>query len=252
MDARELSELTADPIQKLGMSFYFDPLTAERALELGMNVFEFYGLGRGGVLGDVDAATIDRAFTFFHPRTMDFLVHRVRAKAEPVATANEHVLAAYAYADRTFGALDTDLLADFAALARRVTVGAEPGHHLLATGYLQYPSPASAVHAAYLGTILLRELRGGAHIDAVTTVDLSPLEACYLQDDTIFKLHGYTDEDVPTVTPELKAKKVAAEELTTKLMADYFSILSSDECQRVANATLAMMAALSDPVAVTS
>jgi len=83
-------------------------------------------------------------------------------------------------------------------------------------------------------------------------VDLSPLEACYLQDDTIFKLHGYTDEDVPTVTPELKAKKVAAEELTTKLMADYFSILSSDECQRVADATLAMMAALSDPVAVTS
>src|SRR5664279_5383317 len=93
MESSELAELTTDPIQKLGLGFYFDPLTAERAKELGMNVFEFYGLGRGGVLGDVDAEVVDRAFTFFHPRTMDFLFHRARAKADPVATAREHVLA---------------------------------------------------------------------------------------------------------------------------------------------------------------
>ena len=252
MESSELSELTADPIQKLGMSFYFDPLTAQRAQELGMNVFEFYGLGRGGVLGDVDVETVDRAFTFFHPRTMDFLFHRARAKADPVPTAQEHVLAAYAFADRTFGAVDVDVLADFGALARRVTSQAEPGHHLLATGYLQYPAPASAVHAAYLGTILLRELRGGAHIDAVREVGLTPLEACYLQDDSVFKLHGYSDEDVPPVTPELAAKKIEAEQVTSKLMADYFAVLSNDERQRLADGTLAMFAALSEPVAVTS
>ena len=252
MESSELAELTTDPIQKLGLGFYFDPLTAERAKELGMNVFEFYGLGRGGVLGDVDAEVVDRAFTFFHPRTMDFLFHRARAKADPVATAREHVLAAYAFADRTFGALDVDLLADVGALARRVTSEAEPGHHLLATGYLQYQAPASAVHAAYLGTILLRELRGGAHIDAVAQVGLTPLEACYLQDDSVFKLHGYSDDDVPPVTPELEAKKIHAEVVTSELMARYFSVLSGDERQRLADGTLAMFAALSDPVAVTS
>ena len=137
-------------------------------------------------------------------------------------------------------------------MARRVTSEAEPGHHLLATGYLQYRAPASAAHAAYLGTILLRELRGGAHIDAVQEVGLSPLEACYLQDDSVFKLHGYSDEDVPPVTPELEAKKVEAEQVTSNLMANYFAVLSSDEGQRLADGTLAMFAALSEPVAVTS
>jgi hypothetical protein len=155
MESSDLAELTTDSIQKLGLSFYFDPLTAERAKELGMNVFEFYGLGRGGVLGDVDVEVVDRAFTFFHPRTMDFLFHRARAKA------------------------------------------------------------------------------------------------CYLQDDSVFKLHGYGDDDVPPVTPELEAKKIQGEVVTSRLMAPYYSVLSGDERQRLADGTLAMFAALSDPVAVT-
>jgi hypothetical protein len=137
MESSELAELTGNPKQKLGLSFYFDPLTAERAEEFGMNVFEFYGLGRGGGLGDVDAEVVDRAFTFFHPRTMDFLFHRARAKADPVATA-------------------------------------------------------------------------------------------------------------------LEAKKFQAEVVTSRLTAPYSSVPSSDERQRLADGTLAMFAALSDPVAVTS
>jgi hypothetical protein len=137
MESSELAELTGDPIQKLGLSFSFDPLTAERAEEFGMNVFEFYGLGRGGVLGDVDAEVVDRAFTFFHTRTMDFLLQRARAKADPVATA-------------------------------------------------------------------------------------------------------------------LEAKKFQTEVVTSRLTAPYYSVPSSAERQRLADGTLAMFAALSDPVAVTS
>ena len=36
----------AGPIQTLGMSYYFDSNTAELAAGMGLNVFEFYGLGR--------------------------------------------------------------------------------------------------------------------------------------------------------------------------------------------------------------
>ncbi len=250
MNPVELSEKTADPVQVVGMSFYFDQLTIERAKELGLNVFEFYGLGRGGVLGNVDSDVVDRAFTFFHPNTMAFLWARPRQKADPVATASEHLQQAYAFADRTFGAVPAEVLANFASGAHRVVAAVAPGHYALVDGYRQYPVPENAAHAAYLGAILLRELRGGAHIDAVKEVGLTPVEACYLQDATIFKLHGYGDDDVPVVNPALEEKKVEAEEITTRTMADFFSVLTDEECQQLADGADSMFSALASPVPV--
>jgi len=106
------------------------------------------------------------------------------------------------------------------------------------------------VHAAYLGCILMRELRGCVHIDAVNEVGLSAVEACYLQAPMIFTLHGYVEEETPEVTPESAAKKVRAEELTSEMMAECFSVLSDDERQHLADGALAMFAALKAPAAV--
>jgi hypothetical protein len=64
MNSDELATVLADPIQVLGMSFYFDELTKVRGREHGINVVEFYGLGRAGVLGDVETSTVVDAFTF--------------------------------------------------------------------------------------------------------------------------------------------------------------------------------------------
>jgi hypothetical protein len=50
MDTVELSDVTAGPIQVVGMSFYFDPLTVQLGDEMGLHRFQFYGLGRGGFL----------------------------------------------------------------------------------------------------------------------------------------------------------------------------------------------------------
>jgi hypothetical protein len=60
MDTLELANVTADPIQVVGMSFYFDPFTVELAKQRGLHRFQFYGLGRGGVLGDVDRRRLTR------------------------------------------------------------------------------------------------------------------------------------------------------------------------------------------------
>jgi len=250
VNATDLSRVTADPIQVVGMSFYFDPLTAARAKELGLNVFEFYGLGRGGVLGDVDIDAVDRAFTFFHPTTLAFLWDAARVKADPVATATQYVEAAFAFADRTFGAVPETVLGDFARAAHRVLAALSPGRSALVDGYRQFAVPANPVHAAYLGAIMLRELRGGVHIDAVAQVGLTPTQACYLQDATIFTLHGYSEDDVPVVTPELEAKKVEAEVLTTLSMAECFAVLSELEREQLAAGALAMFEALRSPVAV--
>jgi hypothetical protein len=104
------------------------------------------------------------------------------------------------------------------------------------------------VGAAYLAVIMLRELRGGVHIDAVTEVGLTPLQACYLQDEMIFKLHGYVDDEAPEVTPDLEEKKDVAERITNASMARVFATLSDDERTLVATVTRSMAEALADPV----
>jgi len=248
MNSLELADLTAEPIQYLGMSFYFDPLTRERGKASGLNSFEYYGLGRGGTLGNVDTDQLVEAFTFFHPRVLERMW--ATEKADPVTVAADYVQAAYAFADRTFGSVDVDVLSRFAAAAHKVAASVESGRHQLVDGYKQYDVPTNPVHAAYLGCILMRELRGCVHIDAVNEVGLSALEACYLQDAAVFTMHGYLDDEAPNVTPETEAKKVRAEEITSTMMAECFAVLSDDERQDFADGALAMFAALKEPVAV--
>jgi hypothetical protein len=250
MNTQELSSVTADPIQVLGMSFYFDPLTKEQGREYGINVVEFYGLGRGGVLGNVDTDVVFDAFTFFDPSMIDYLWTSAKSKADPVIVAEAHVQAAYAFADRTFGAIDPKVLAKF-ALAARKAADAEPlGICPLLDGYKKYPVPSDPVHAAYLGTILLRELRGGVHIHAVNEVELDVPTACYLQEPSVFTMHGYKDDNVPQVTEELQAKKRRAEELTSDAVASCFDVLSDEERDALAEGTRLMFDALQSPVPV--
>jgi hypothetical protein len=250
MNADALASLTADPIQVLGMSFYFDPLTKARGKELGINVYEFYGLGRAGTLGDVDASKVFDVFRFFDPSLIEFFWTNAKAKADPVAVAAEHVQAAYDFADHTFGGVDLGVLANFAEAARCVIDAQPVGVCPLVDGYRQYPAPSDPVHGAYLGTIFLRELRGGVHIHAVSEVGLNAIEACYIQGPDVFSLHGYKEDDIPVVTEELRDKKRRAEELTNAAIAAAFAVLSDAQRESLATGTTAMFNALSDPVPV--
>ena len=252
MNALELAQVTADPIQTLGLSFYFDPVTAAHGRELGLNPYEFYGLGRAGVLGDASLDEVEAAFTFFHRRTLERMYENARAKAEPVATSRRYIQEAYGFADRTFGAVPVGVLVDVADATRATARAVPPGRHHLFDGYRAADWPTDPVHAAYLSTIWLRELRGGVHMDAVAAVGLSPLEACYLQDVGLFKLHGYVDDEAPVVTAEHEAMKVRAEQLTSESMAEFFATLTDAQRESLADGTAQMYAALATPVAVTN
>jgi hypothetical protein len=109
VDSLELSDVTALRIQVVGRGFYFDPVIVELAKGRGLHRPQFYGLGGGGVLGDVDRDVADEAFTFLHPESYDFIWDGAREKADLVETAAAHVQAAYEFADRTFGAIPVDV-----------------------------------------------------------------------------------------------------------------------------------------------
>jgi hypothetical protein len=240
MNSYELETTIAGPVQLLGMSFYFDPGTAAAAGEFDMNVFEYYGLGRGGVLGNVSGAVVGEAFWFFHPTTVDALWNSGLAKGEPVAVAKSHLNAAYAWADRTFAGVSETVMRNYADASRKAIDAVPGGKYALFDGYRSFPVPESAVHAAYLATILFRELRGGIHIDTTREMKVEPNEACFISNESIFKLHGYGDVDAPERTAELVERMANAEELTTKTMASYLDVLTDDERGYIAAGVTAM------------
>jgi len=250
MNISELSTSTDDAIQNVGMQYYFVPSSAAKAETLGINQFEFYGLGRGGVLGGADTKEVVEAFTFFSSGAIEFLYGAPRSKADPVAIAKAHIDAAYDYADLTFGGVPTDVLSAFAKAAGKVVQNVKPGQYALFDGYMQFPFPQSPVHAAYLATILLRELRGGAHIDAIKEVGLSAADATYLENPGIYKMHGFTDEEAPTVTPELEALKKKADAVSDAKFAEYLSVLDEAEQTAFLDGVNAMFAATTNPQAV--
>jgi len=250
MNISELSTSTDDAIQNVGMQYYFAPSTAAKAETLGLNQFEFYGLGRGGVLGGADTQEVVEAFTFFSSGAIEFLYGAPRSKADPVATAKAHIDAAYDYADLTFGGVPTDVLSAFARAAGKVVQNVKPGQYALFDGYMQFPFPQSPVHAAYLATVLLRELRGGAHINAIKEVNLSAVDATYLENAAIYKMHGFTDEEAPTSTPELEALKKKADAVSDGKFAEYLSVLDDAEQTAFLDGVNAMFAATTSPQAV--
>ncbi len=164
--------------------------------------------------------------------------------------ASEHVRAAYAFADRTFGDIEPSLLSAFSTAVRRMVEQLDRGVCPLVDGYLAMPAPIDPVHGAYLATIFLRELRGGLHIHATREIGLDPLVACYLQDPGVFALHGYKEDVAPAVTEELTRQKAHAEELTEAAMAACFALLSDDERTAIARATPLLFDALEHPVPV--
>ena len=61
------------------------------------------------------------------------------------------------------------------------------------------PAAPTAAAGAYRAAILLRELRGGVHTDAVKAAGLSPVTACQFNRDRDldnFKMHGFSEEDL--------------------------------------------------------
>jgi hypothetical protein len=229
MDSHSLQAELADPVQSIGMQYYFDPATAAAAAPLGLNVFEFYGVGRGGVLATSDPQEVAAAFWFFHDNAMNFLYTAASQKVEVPAVVAAHLEAAYAYADGKFSSVSTDVVTAYAAAARKAIDAVPTGQYALFDGYRTQPVPSNPLHAAYLATILLRELRGGVHIDSTRAYGISANEACFIYDESIFKLHGYSDADAPERTDELVQKMLEAEELTSATMSRYLGVLDVDQ-----------------------
>lgn len=249
LTAQETVRALAQPIGDVGGKFMLHPETIGSCKDFGYpNGFAYYVVGRGGVLGDVDADVISAAFGPFAPSLMRVMweagigVEGAKAGAQRFSDA----CAAYGRSRHA----DATKLDRFIELAERVIAAVPISGHSLFVGWRVMPRPSDNAGHAYFLMHLLREWRGSAHILAVAASGLTPVEA-------ILTRFFETGDGVEAATKfgwqppfadvgHLVPTRAAAEKLTDVLQESvYESALSPDERTEFVAATQMIVDALS-------
>ena len=240
MEPRDVIRSVKGPTYELGAFFYFDPVTLERGKELGLDGFRFYFLGRGGVLGDVEPAVIHSAFGYFHPRLVEKIWNSAKEIMPPRETAREFLACGHEAGRRVFAGVEgLDAYVDAAAA---VTGAVDDSGLALFAGVRAEPVPDDAPAAAAHHAVLLRELRGSAHIAANAAVGLSTSTAHAIKRPDDVAMFGW--EAPPAVTDEDRARHERAERITDDILVPAFSVLTDAQAIALVDGTAAMHAAL--------
>ena len=242
MTTQELVAAAGPKIGRLGSSFHFVPETTAQGEKLGLDVFEFYFVGRGGVLGDVEARVVTSAFGFYKPQLVEAMWNAARTKISPRDAGR-----AYLECCREWGRARLSHLGEldaFCKAAEAVNAAADPVGLTLYAGVSAEPLGEDLPARAMQLTTVLRELRGSAHLLAVLACGVPPVVAHYVRRPDFFGIFGWSDADAPVVTVEDHAALDAADELTDRLMLPAFSVLDDAGSRALLAGLDAMEAAL--------
>jgi hypothetical protein len=218
-------------INDLGARFYFTAETLQRGKDLGMkNGYCWYVIGRGGVLGDVDAEVVGSAFAYFEPKLMRKLWGQGLAAMGARDASREYAECCRAWGRSVFtGVKEAGV---FAELAAKVISHTPSAGMALFAGWKAEPlgEADDTAGRAAMAFNVLRELRGCANLVAVVAVGMTPAEAHFTVrglDD--FKLFGYTEDQAPKARKALATK---AERITDQIEARAYEVLTDKELAR--------------------
>jgi hypothetical protein len=233
-------------INDLGFRYYFAAETAARGEELGLDLFAFYFVGRGGVLGDVEAPVVVSAFGYFNPDAIVAAWDAARSKVDPRAAGRAHLACCDAFGRKHLAGLD-GLDALCAGLERIDDAASRSLAGLtLYAGLLGEPLPDDPPARAMRLVALLREHRGGLHLAAVVSAGMDPAVAHYLRRPTMWGMFGWRSGQKPVVT-ELDRRRLAEIDATTdRLVAPVYGVLDEDEQRAVRRGLDAARAAIGD------
>ncbi|MEM9035248.1 MAG: hypothetical protein AAGA99_16380 [Actinomycetota bacterium] len=240
MDAATFAASAGAPLNKVGAGFYFDPVTLAKGKELGLDGFRMYVLGRGGVLGDVEAPVVQAAFGYFQ---MD-LVEKIWGSAKEIMAPRDGSRA-YHEACADYGRsrfADIEGLAAFNAGAEAI-IAAQPvaGLSLYAAWAAEPMVDDVPGRAAQLAAVL-RELRGSAHLVAIVASGLNDQQAHFLKRPDDYAMFGWSDP--PEIDDSHRAAMDTAEDLTNQLLAPAFGVVPEGERAAFCATAEAMQGAL--------
>lgn len=226
MTTDELVSAASPLVGGLGWAFYFAPATVQRGQELGLDQFQFYFLGRGGVLGDVQARVVASAFGYFNPAVVEALWDAGRQVVSPRQAGREFLACAAEHGRAHLSGMP-DLPAFCAALQAVVDAADPTGLPLFAAASAEPLVDDLAGRAMQLVSVA-RELRGSAHLLAVVASDLAPKVAHFLQRPDAMEMFGWPPGDLPAVTDVDRQRLAEAEQLTDRLVRPAFDVLDAD------------------------
>lgn len=238
----DVSPLIAD----IGYRYYFAPDTEAVAGEFGLDLFSFYFLGRGGVLGDVEAPVVAAAFGYFNPDAVSMMWDDARSKLAPRDAARRHLGCCAEFGRRYLGGVDG--LEAFCAAAEAVhgaaqrSVAALALYAGMAAEALPEDLPARAMHLV----AMLREHRGSVHLVAVVAAGLDPAVAHYLRRPDDWRLFGWRADQVPTVTDIDRRRLADVDATTDRLVGPAYAVLDDAGRQALSEGMHAMAAVLGE------
>jgi hypothetical protein len=220
-------------IAAIGPSFYFTPETGAVAKEHGLDLFQLYFLGRGGVLGDVEPDVVTSAFGYFNPPVV---AHMWTTAQQLSSLSPRDAARVYMQCTHDFGRQhlsDVPGLAEFCAAAEKVNAGADRAGLALYAGIAAEPLAEDLPARAMQLNTVLREHRGSAHLTAImATPGITPKVAHAIKRPDFWTLFGYDDADRPEATDAGRAALAKAEETTDQIVAEAFDVL--DDAERTA------------------
>ncbi len=231
MTPEELVAAAHPSIGTHGWAFYFVPETAAMAEALGLDAFRFYFLGRGGVLGDVEAAVVASAFGYFEPGLVAQMWDAAKAVVAPREAGRAFHLASAELGRRRLA--DVEGLEAFCAAAQRVNDAADPVGLPLYAGICSEPLVDDLPGRAMQLITVLRELRGSAHLLAVRAVGLDAETAHRIARPGDLAMFGWSEDGAPAVTDEARSLLADAETLTDRLVAPAYGVLDEHEQQEL-------------------
>ena len=228
MDALAAAHAARGPVSDLGGRFMLNRATFERVAALGFQPgFEFYVLGRFGVLGQVPADVVAASAVFINPQRLAETWDAALAIASPDKGAALYNDICQSHGRTHLAAVPG--LDAFVALAEVVLAGASMINAPIAAGWRALPRATDVPGRAQQLLQTLRELRMARHAVCVHVEGLSPLEAIIAGPGGAAnaKMFGWP-EPFPDPAP-LSDRRAAAEARTDQLSAVDLAVLTDTE-----------------------
>lgn len=245
--AFEATERSARSVANIGARFMLDPAVyAAGDADHGFHGMDFYFVGRGGMLGDVEPAVAAAAFGFFPPAVVELMWASGTSVMAASQASREYVAACAKWGCNHFGA-DIDY-AELAELSARVVAAGPTAGFPLFAGWQKAAASVSTDDAKGAAMVLLtalRELRGGAHLVAVTAAGVEPLDAVlHTGGVPNAQLFGYA-EPYPDVS-QLGETMEAIERTTNRIVSLAYEALDSSELDHFVDLTKAASIGITD------
>ena len=223
MTNEELLANACPLIGTLGAAFYFTPATLGRGGALGLDFAQFYVMGRGGVLGDVEPVTVWSAFGYFNPAMVDATWNAGKAIMAPREAAREHFACAATHGREHYSGVAG--IEAFVEAADAVVAAADPFGLSLFAGYSAEPRADDAPARAQQLLTVLREYRGSAHLIALRAAGVDSKTAHFVKRPNDIGMFGWTAADAPQITDATHTAMAEAERTTDKIVAPAFAVL---------------------------